>query len=109
MFLISVPNFTSLDTLTRKMSSSLVPGKIYIPKCEQRAWRIGNNLELQNILTEIKMRRLEWLGHALRGKKKTTHQSKHKEQLTSMLLFYIPQKNITSQHLHVFHNFGPQI
>jgi hypothetical protein len=43
--------------------------KAYGPKCEQGVWRIRTNLELQNvyrspdIVTEIKVRRLEWLEH----------------------------------------------
>jgi hypothetical protein len=46
--------------------------KIYGPKCKQGVWRIRTNLELQNmywspdIVTEIKVRRLEWLGHVIR-------------------------------------------
>jgi transcription termination factor 2 len=46
--------------------------KIYGPKCEQGVWRIRSNLEIQNmykspdIVTEIKLRRLEWLGHVIR-------------------------------------------
>jgi hypothetical protein len=46
--------------------------KIYGLKCEQGVCRIRNNLEIQNmykspdILTEIKVRRLEWLGHVIR-------------------------------------------
>jgi hypothetical protein len=41
-------------------------------KCEQGMWRIRSNLEIQNmykspdIVTEIKVRRLEWLGHVVR-------------------------------------------
>jgi hypothetical protein len=40
--------------------------------CEQGVWRIRTNLELQNeyrspdIVTEIKVRRLEWLGRIIR-------------------------------------------
>jgi hypothetical protein len=43
--------------------------KIYGSKCEQEMWRIRSNLELQNaykspdIITEIKIRKMEWLGH----------------------------------------------
>jgi hypothetical protein len=46
--------------------------KIYGPKSEQGLWRIRSNLEIQNtykspdIVTEIKVRRLEWLGHVVR-------------------------------------------
>jgi hypothetical protein len=46
--------------------------KIYGPKCEQGVRRRRSNLELQNackspdIVTEIKIRRLEWLGHITR-------------------------------------------
>jgi hypothetical protein len=46
--------------------------KIYGPKCEQGVWRIRTKLEFQNvyrspyIATEIKVRRLEWLGHIIR-------------------------------------------
>jgi hypothetical protein len=42
--------------------------EIYGPKSEQGVWRIRSNLEIQNmykspdIVTEIKVRRLEWLG-----------------------------------------------
>jgi hypothetical protein len=45
--------------------------KIYVPKCEQGVWRMRSNLELQNackspyIVTEIRIRRLEWLGHVV--------------------------------------------
>jgi hypothetical protein len=45
--------------------------KIYTPKCEQGVWRVRSNLELQNaykspgIVTEIKIRRLKWLGHII--------------------------------------------
>jgi hypothetical protein len=45
--------------------------KIYGPKSEQGVWR-RSNLEIQNmykspdIVTEIKVRRLEWLGHVVR-------------------------------------------
>jgi hypothetical protein len=43
--------------------------KMYAPKCEQGVWRIRSTLELQHmynspdIVTEIKIRRLEWLGN----------------------------------------------
>jgi hypothetical protein len=46
--------------------------KIYGPKCEQGVWRIRSNLEIQDmykspdIVTEIKVRRMEWLGHVIR-------------------------------------------
>jgi hypothetical protein len=46
--------------------------KIYGPKCEQGVWRMRTNLELQNmyrspdIVTETKVRRLEWLAHIIR-------------------------------------------
>jgi hypothetical protein len=46
--------------------------KIYGSKSEQGAWRLRSNLEIQNmykspdIVTEIKVRRLEWLGHVVR-------------------------------------------
>jgi hypothetical protein len=46
--------------------------KIYGSKCEQGVWRIRSNLEPQNvymspdIVTEIKIRRREWLGHVIR-------------------------------------------
>jgi hypothetical protein len=46
--------------------------KIYGPKSEQGVWRIRSNLEIQNmykspdIVTEIKVRRLERLGHVVR-------------------------------------------
>jgi hypothetical protein len=64
--------------ITGKMASSLMTWerkilrKIYGPKCEQGVWRIRTSLELQNvyrspdIVTEIKVRRLEWLGHIIR-------------------------------------------
>jgi hypothetical protein len=64
--------------MTGKMASSLMTWerkilrKIYGPKCEQGVWRIRANLELQNayrspdIVTEIKVRRLERLGHVIR-------------------------------------------
>jgi hypothetical protein len=64
--------------ITGKMASSLmtwetkISRKIYGPKCEQRVWRIRTNLELQNvyrspdIVTEIEVRRLKWLGHIIR-------------------------------------------
>jgi hypothetical protein len=45
---------------------------MYGPKCKQGVWRIRTNLELQNVyrspdmVTEIKVRRLEWLGHIIR-------------------------------------------
>jgi hypothetical protein len=64
--------------ITGKMASSLMTcernilRKVYGPKCEQGVWRIRTNLELQNvyrsphIVTEIKVRRLEWLGHIIR-------------------------------------------
>jgi hypothetical protein len=46
--------------------------KIYGPKYEQGVCRIRSNLEIQNmykspdIVTEIKVRRLEWLGRVVR-------------------------------------------
>jgi hypothetical protein len=46
--------------------------KIYGPKIAGGVWRIRSNLEIQNmykspdIVTEIKVRRLEWLGHVVR-------------------------------------------
>jgi hypothetical protein len=46
--------------------------KIYRPKCEQGVWRIRSNLEIQSmckspdIVMEIKVRRLDWLGHVIR-------------------------------------------
>jgi hypothetical protein len=46
--------------------------KIYGPNCDSGVWRIRTNLELQNIykdtniITDIKIRRLEWLGHVVR-------------------------------------------
>jgi hypothetical protein len=51
---------------------SIILRKIYGPKCEQGVWRIRTNLELQNvyrspdIVTEIKVRGSEWLGHIIR-------------------------------------------
>jgi hypothetical protein len=65
-------------TITGKTASTLMTWerkilrKIYRPKCEQGIWRIRSNLEIQNvykspdIVTEIKVRRLEWLGHVVR-------------------------------------------
>jgi hypothetical protein len=58
---------SSLMTWERKILR-----KIYGPKCEQGVWRIRTNLELRNVyrspdvVTEIKVRRLEWLGHIIR-------------------------------------------
>jgi hypothetical protein len=58
---------SSLMTWERKILR-----KIYGPKCEQGVRRIRTNLELQNvyrspdIVTEIKVRRLELLGHIIR-------------------------------------------
>jgi hypothetical protein len=58
---------SSLMTWERKILQ-----KIYGPKCEQGVWRIRTNLELQNVyrspdvVTEIKVRRLERLGHIIR-------------------------------------------
>jgi hypothetical protein len=64
--------------ITGKMASSLMTcerkifRKIYGPKCEEAVLRIRTNLELQNvywspdIVTEIKVRRLKWLGHIIR-------------------------------------------
>jgi transcription termination factor 2 len=46
--------------------------KIYGPKSEQGVLRIRSNVEIQNmyklpdIVTEVKVRRLEWLGHVVR-------------------------------------------
>jgi transcription termination factor 2 len=46
--------------------------KIYGPKIEQGVWRIRSNPEIHNmgkspdIVTEINVRRLEWLGHVVR-------------------------------------------
>ena len=46
--------------------------KIYGPTKENGQWRIKTNLELtakyksQDIVTVIKIRRLEWLGHVIR-------------------------------------------
>jgi hypothetical protein len=43
--------------------------KIYGPEIRTRVWRKRSNVEIQNmykspdIVTEIKVRRLEWLGH----------------------------------------------
>jgi hypothetical protein len=65
-------------TITGKMVSTLMTleikilRKIYGPKSEQGEWRTRSNLEIQNmynspdIVTEIKVRRLEWLGHVVR-------------------------------------------
>jgi hypothetical protein len=61
-----------------KMTSNLmilerkILKKIYGPKCEQRLWRIGSNLQVQNmykspdIMTEIKVRKLDCLGDVIR-------------------------------------------
>jgi hypothetical protein len=46
--------------------------KIYGPMCENGVWRIRTNLKLQNIykdnniISDIKTRRCEWLGHVVR-------------------------------------------
>jgi hypothetical protein len=73
-----IPCGSETWTITGKMASTLMTWerkiirKIYGPKCEQGMWRIRNNLEIQNmykspdIVTEIKIRRLEWLGHVIR-------------------------------------------
>jgi hypothetical protein len=65
-------------TITGKMASTLmilerkILRKIYGPKSEQGIWRIRSNLEIQNmykspdIVTEIKVRGLERLGHVVR-------------------------------------------
>jgi hypothetical protein len=67
-------------TLTKEMTPTLITWerkiarKIYGPKCAQGVWRIRSNSELQNsckspdIVTEIKIRRLEWLEHVIRIK-----------------------------------------
>jgi hypothetical protein len=65
--------------ITGKMASILITWqrkilrKICGSKCEQGGmWRIRNNLEIQNmykspdIVTEIKVKRLEFLGHVVR-------------------------------------------
>jgi hypothetical protein len=64
-------------TITGKMASTLMTlerkilRKIYGPKSEQRLWRISKP-EIQtmykspDIVTEFKVRRLEWLGHVVR-------------------------------------------
>jgi hypothetical protein len=73
-FLISIHT----PSITGKMASTLMTWerkilrKIYGQKSEQGIWRIRSNLEIQNmykspdIVTEIKVRRLEWLGHVVR-------------------------------------------
>jgi hypothetical protein len=65
-------------TITGKMASTLmsleskIVRKNYGPKCEKGVWRMRSNLEIRNmckspdIVTEIKVRRLEWLGNAIR-------------------------------------------
>jgi hypothetical protein len=65
-------------TITGKMAFTLLTWerkilrKIYGPESKQGVWRIRNNLEIQNmykspdIVTEIKVRRLEWLGHVVK-------------------------------------------
>jgi hypothetical protein len=65
-------------TITGKMASTLMTWerqilrKIFGPRSEQGVWRIRSNLEIQNmykspdIVTEIKVTRLEWLGHVVR-------------------------------------------
>jgi hypothetical protein len=46
--------------------------KIYGPESEQGVWRIRSNLQIKNmckspdIVREIKVTRLEWLGHVVR-------------------------------------------
>jgi len=64
-------------TIPGKMASNLMTWerknlrKMHGPKREQWAWRIRRKLEIQNmhkssdIMTEIKVRRLEWLGHVV--------------------------------------------
>jgi hypothetical protein len=52
--------------------ASKILRKIYGPKREQGVWGMRSNLELQDayktpdIVTEIEIRRLEWLGHVIR-------------------------------------------
>jgi hypothetical protein len=63
-------------TVTNKIEKMLMTWerkrKIYGPAKENEQWRIKTNLELitkyksQDILTVIKIRRLEWLGHVIR-------------------------------------------
>jgi hypothetical protein len=62
-------------TITGKMASTWerkILRNIYRPKSEQGVWRIRSNLEIQNmykspdVVTETKVRRLEWLGHVVR-------------------------------------------
>jgi hypothetical protein len=65
-------------TLTCKIEKMLMTWerkklrKIYGPTKEKGQWRIRNNAELiakyksQDIVTAIKVRRLEWLGHVIR-------------------------------------------
>ena len=65
-------------TLTNKIEKMLmtwerkIVRKIYGPTNESGQWRIKTNLELmtkyksQDIVTVIKIRRLEWLGHVIR-------------------------------------------
>jgi hypothetical protein len=61
-----------------KMASSLMTlertclREIYRPECKQGAWKIKRNLELQNankslffFVSEIEIRRLEWLGNII--------------------------------------------
>jgi hypothetical protein len=58
---------SSLMTWERKILR-----KIYGPKSDQGVWRIRSNLEIQNmykspdIVTEIKVSRLKWLGRVVR-------------------------------------------
>ena len=64
-------------TLTNKTEKMLMTWerkilrKIYRPTKESGQWRIKTNLELiikcksQDIVTVIKIRRLEWLGHVI--------------------------------------------
>jgi hypothetical protein len=65
-------------TVTAKMASTLMTWErkmlrnIYGLKSKKGIWRIRSNLEIQNIykspdiMTEIKVKRLEWLGHVVR-------------------------------------------
>jgi hypothetical protein len=67
MYSITGKTASTLMTWERKILR-----KIYGPKSEQGVRRIRSKVEIQNmykspdIVTEIKVRRLEWLGHVVR-------------------------------------------
>lgn len=64
-----VPLYFTYDAVSQ---SDDLGRKIYRPKCEQGVCKVRSTLELQkaykspDIVTEIKITRLEWLGHIIR-------------------------------------------